>query len=119
MNAIKLILLMAVVTVGAHAQKLPNVQTKSKRTPNGLKIDGKATEWGGFEAYNNTTNVWYTTANDDKNLYLALRCDDANTLSKITNNGIKLFINATGKKDDQQAVMLNYPAFQPKNKPSI
>jgi len=54
----------------ANAQKLPEVQTVNLRAPAGIKIDGKPTEWDSkFQAYNKSTNAFYTIANDDDNLY--------------------------------------------------
>ncbi len=52
-------------TTQAIGQKLPNIQTASLRASANIKVDGKAAEWGNkLEAYNNTTEVFYTLAND-------------------------------------------------------
>jgi hypothetical protein len=105
-----------------YAQKLPEIQQNSLRAPSTIKIDGKATEWGDkFEAYNHATDIFYTMCNDDENLYLVVRTSDADVLSKITNRGVVLVINASGKKTDNGAVSITYPIFELQygNKPYI
>ncbi len=113
--------LLLAVAVFAHAQKLPGVQQKSFLAPQNLKIDGKTNEWGGFQAYNNATGLYYTIANDDKNLYLAIQASDPNVLTKITNQGIILKINSPGEKNTKNVISIQYPVFELKyqNKPFI
>ncbi|PJJ84399.1 hypothetical protein [Mucilaginibacter auburnensis] len=107
--------------VTAHAQKLPNVQQKSLRAPDNVKVDGKTNEWNSFAAYNYATGIYYTIANDNDNLYLAIQAKDANVLSKITQRGIVLEIDPSGKKNASNVVSVQYPVFelQYKNKPYI
>ncbi|MFD0748789.1 hypothetical protein ACFQZS_01460 [Mucilaginibacter calamicampi] len=113
--------LLTIVAFNTYAQKLPNVQQTSLRAPANVKIDGKAAEWGNFAAYNYATSLHYTMANDDKNLYLAIHATDPNVLAKITQRGIVLVIDPSGKKDDKNAVTVQYPVFevQYKNKPNL
>lgn len=122
MKKLKLLLLAALAFANAHGQKLPDVQQTSLRPPADIKIDGKPTEWNNkFEAYNHATDLYYTMCNDDKNLYLAIQVNNPTVLSKITNRGIILTLNSTGKKTDQGAVSIHYPVFEPQynNKPFI
>lgn len=107
--------------INANAQKLPNIQLTSLRAPASLKIDGKPTEWGNFAAYNGATGLYYTMANDDKNLYLAIQATDANVLSKITQRGVLLIIDPSGQKTDKNIITVQYPVFevQYKNKPNL
>jgi len=93
-----------------QAQKLPNVQLASVRAPADIKIDGKATEWNyPFQAYNRATDVFYTLSNDDDNLYLTLQATDEDIIRKIINGRISFTINKSGKKSEQDAVVITYP----------
>ncbi|MBC7401019.1 MAG: hypothetical protein H7289_13850, partial [Mucilaginibacter sp.] len=70
-NLFKLLLPALFLSVIANAQKLPKVQTASIAAPTNIKIDGKATEWGNkFQAFNRTTEVYYTLSNSATKLYL-------------------------------------------------
>jgi hypothetical protein len=84
------------VGLTANAQKLPNVQTAGIYAPANVKVDGKLTEWNNqLEAYNKTTALYYTMANSNDNLYLAIRVTDFVAMDKILGGGLSLTI--TGK----------------------
>ncbi|MEO6523815.1 MAG: hypothetical protein ABIN91_19180 [Mucilaginibacter sp.] len=105
-----------------YGQKLPNIQKESLRVPSNIRIDGKTIEWNNkFSAYNNATGIFYTICNDDINLYLVIQASDPDVLTKITNRGVVLYINTSGAKKDENAVLINYPFFDLKygNKPYI
>src|ERR1700679_721966 len=88
------------ICIIACAQNLPNVQKVSLRVPGNVKIDGKPTEWDNtFRAYNYNTNIFYTMANDDDNLYLVVKATDADIINKIVGGGTVLTISKTGNKD--------------------
>jgi hypothetical protein len=92
------------------AQKLPQVQQESLRATAQFKTDGKATEINNqFKAYNRNTDVYYTMANDDNNLYLILQAKDVVAAKKIIGGGITLTINTTGKKNDVETVSVTFP----------
>ena len=92
------IIILGSIPFFADAQKLPNVQQISVRTPENIKIDGKPTEWNNkFQAYNHATSLFYTISNDDENLYLTIQANDMETLIKITGAGIVFNLNAGGK----------------------
>lgn len=94
----------------ATAQKVNNVQQGGITAPAGLKIDGKLTEWGsGLQAYNKSTKLWYTLANDDQDIYLAIRSTDAANINKILAGGISFIVNTSGKKRDKDAFVITYP----------
>src|ERR1700744_1793310 len=80
--------------LAAQAQKLKSVQEKGVRPPSNVKIDGKLTEWDDtFQAYNPTVSLYYTIANDDKNLYLVIKSTDQMTSNKIGQAGLSFTIN--------------------------
>ncbi len=104
------LLFLSAICFTAFAQKLPAVQQKSLRAPANIKIDGKATEWGGkFEAYNPATDVSYSMANDDKKLYLVVQTTSWTVLTNIANGGVKLIIQRNGSKSDTGAPFIKFP----------
>jgi len=115
-----LVLLLASIPCFVFAQKLPKVQQGSKRAPANIKIDGNTTEWNNqFQAYNKATNVFYTIANDDKNLYLVIQATEQNIVYKIINGDITLSISNTDKKNSMKNIAVSYPLFGIKNLPAI
>ncbi|PJJ84439.1 hypothetical protein [Mucilaginibacter auburnensis] len=69
--------------------KMPNLQAKGLYMPANLKIDGKSDEWTNkFEAYNNSTDFYYTIANNDERLYIIIRATDRNVFNKIIEKGV-------------------------------
>jgi len=104
----------------ANAQRLPNVQQVSLRAPADIKIDGKATEWNNhFQAYNDTTHVYYTIANDDKNLYLTVQASDRGIIRMIMVNGVSFTIDRLRrvKKDlfNNYYPSITYPTREKEN----
>nr|ALG05214.1 hypothetical protein [uncultured bacterium 4C6] len=118
MKKTTLILLAALAFVQAIAQKLPNVQKASVRAPQSIKIDGKATEWQNkYQAYNNATDINYTLANDDKNLYLVIKAARSMVIQgKILSGGISFTVNHTLNKKDANAITVTYPVINHKDK---
>lgn len=93
----------------AQAQK-KDIQATNLQAPDGIKIDGKLNEWGfDFQAYNKTTKVYYTMANDEKNLYLVLKVKDKIDITKVLGGGISLTINTADKKKDKDAFVITFP----------
>jgi hypothetical protein len=70
----------------------------------------KLIDWNDeFQAYNKSTHLYYTIANDEKNLYLVVKTSDMTTKAKIAAGGLTLAINTAGKKKEQDAYSLTYP----------
>ena len=119
-NRLSVFLIILIISADANAQKLPNVQKSSLRAPENIKIDGNLVEWGNkFQAYNNATDLFYTMANNDENLYLVIRTKDLDELVKITSRGIIFNISKNGKKYDKDAMSITYPFFEMGHKPFI
>ena len=79
------------------------------KAPATVKVDGKLTEWGNLPAYNKSTTLRYTLANDAKNLYLAVTCTDDANINKLLGGGLTFTINTDGKKKEKDAVVIEYP----------
>jgi len=78
----------------ANAQKLLQIQQANARAPQNVKIDGRLTEWANMPwAYNETNRIYYLVANDDANLYLAIRGEDVTVTTKVLNGGIAFIIS--------------------------
>jgi len=94
----------------AIAQKVANVQQGNAWAPASVKVDGKITDWGtSLKAYNKTVRLWYTVANDDKNIYLAVESTDMDNNTKILAGGISFTVNTAGKKKDKDAFIVTFP----------
>jgi len=118
LNKLILTLTFLISAIAATAQKLPKVQTESVYAPANIKIDGKPTEWEGkFQAYNRATEIYYTIANNNENLYLIIQATDPDVINKITGGGITLSINKYGNKKDKNSVSITYPVTEEKPSP--
>ena len=100
----------------ANAQKQPNIQTASIKAPATVKIDGKPTEWGAMQAYNHATDLAYTLANDEDNLYLIIQTADPSIIIRAVNGRVTLTINKVDKKSEKDAVAISYPVFEKNEK---
>lgn len=96
-------LLIVVLTLMLHflalAQKLPAVQQNGKKAIAKVRVDGKLIEWDKpLAAYNNSTEIFYTIANDANNLYFAIQPKDMVIVKKIIAGGVTVTLNNAGKK---------------------
>ncbi|OCX50531.1 hypothetical protein BEL04_22400 [Mucilaginibacter sp. PPCGB 2223] len=102
----------------AYAQKQPSVQEVGVRAPANIKIDGKLDEWPNklLSAYNSTSRIYYTIANDDENLYLVVRGFGQRVSRKALEGGLTFTIShSTGKKEREKApdnVSISFPVPQ-------
>jgi hypothetical protein len=92
----------------ASAQKNTDISAGVK-APAGIKVDGKHTEWGTLPAYNKSTTLRYTLANDANNLYLAITTTDQPNINKLLGGGLTLSVNRQGKKNEEDAAVIEYP----------
>jgi len=100
------VLVLSVLSCSVIAQKLPNVQKEGVLAPANVKMDGKASEWPKFEAYNHHTLVYYTLANDQDKLYMIVQAKDSVIVKKILNGGITLSITNSNQTTTQS---VTYP----------
>lgn len=105
-------LLFSILSISAFAQnpKLKSIQEGSIWAPQKIKVDARLNDWGDtFQAYNTNTDIYYNLANDENNLYLAIKSSDRMTTSKIMGGGIDFAVNITGKKKDKDAFVIGFP----------
>ncbi|WP_211166226.1 hypothetical protein [Mucilaginibacter robiniae] len=78
---------------------------KLNRPPAQIIIDGNLKDWGdSLRYYNEDKKLYYTLANDQENLYLAIRFNDRTEQERIVRAGLTLGINTKGKKKDTYSV---------------
>ncbi|HTH81807.1 MAG TPA: hypothetical protein VL490_02655 [Mucilaginibacter sp.] len=119
MKSLKIIvfIILNIISVIAFAQKLPTEQQVSLRVPANIKVDGKAIEWNNtFQAYNKHVDFYYTMANDDNKLYLAIQATEPAIIRRIINGGVTLTINTSGKKYNKNGMCITYPVFEKNNR---
>ncbi len=84
--------------------KLPNKQEASVWAPTNFKIDGKATEWNNqYKANNYATELLYTIANNNDDLYLIIHADNPAQVAKIVERGITLTIKKSAATDNDRS----------------
>ena len=87
------------IGLSANAQKLPNVQPAGVYAPANVKVDGNVTEWNNqLQAYNKSTSIYYTMANNNDNLYLVVQATANIIIDKILSGGISLTITSANNK---------------------
>ncbi|MGZ3872117.1 MAG: hypothetical protein ACXVJD_04330 [Mucilaginibacter sp.] len=104
-----LLVLTGGINMKVAAQKLPGLQKTGLSAPRNIRIDGDLSEWGKLQAYNNSTDIYYTISNDDKKLYLVIRATEHTIVNKILAGGIEFTIHTQNKQYDKNVVRITYP----------
>ncbi|WP_214071270.1 hypothetical protein [Mucilaginibacter sp. dw_454] len=116
-TSFKLLLPALLLTVTANAQKLPKIQTASVLAPANTKVDGKTTEFGNkFQAFNRTTEVYYTLSNSATKLYLTIQSNERRIVKKVIANGITLTIMADPKQS-KDGLAVTFPTYGKSERP--
>jgi hypothetical protein len=104
------------LAIQTFAQKLPDQQETSLSVPANIRVDGKSTEWNDtYAAQNRRTELFYSMANDDKNLYLIIKSSSSANINKIMLGGITFTVNNEGKKREKDAIAVTYPLISRNN----
>jgi uncharacterized membrane protein YgcG len=83
-----------------YAQNKP-AQDKLQAPPPNIAIDGDIKEWGdSLRYYNQEKQLNYSLANDQDNLYMAIRVNDRSEQIRILRAGLTLSIDTRGKKKE-------------------
>ena len=96
-----------------------NKHSKSKRLPGvwqaqPIKIDGKNNDWPSpYPEYDDKAMLGYAVSNDKENLYITVETGDLATELKILRNGLTVWIDRKGDKDEVTAI--NFPIPQEKS----
>lgn len=90
----------------AHSQKKAELITSLWADTPKL-IDGKINDWNdSLSLYNEATKLYYNIANDDENIYLAIKNGAPESLTRILARGISFSANIENKKIPQ---MVTFP----------
>jgi hypothetical protein len=96
--------------IEANAQRPVDIQQTNVKAPEVVRVDGKLQEWGNpLIAENKRTDLAYTLANDEFNIYLAIKSSSATSITKIMAGGITVSINAKGRRKEEDASVITYP----------
>src|SRR5476651_753500 len=120
------LVLTCLIAVNAYAQKQPQIQETSVYAPANVKIDGKLNEWQNpfiniqkynwfLSAFNSSSRIYYTMANDEKNLYLTVRGLGNGVSKKLLAGGMTLTISHAEKNKrakDPSNVAITFPMPQ-------
>jgi hypothetical protein len=113
--SINVFLLLLINICVADGQKLPTKQEKNFTAPSLVIIDGLSAEWGMFQAYNKSTKIFYTIANNQANLYLVVKAVDPEIIRKILFGGLTLTVNQFAKNDNGKSPSISYPLISVEN----
>ncbi len=103
------------INVNASAQKLPNKQVENLRATFDVKSMGNAMQSENeFKAYNRATNLFYTIANDDDNLFIILRATDPMIIRKILYGNISVTFGLPKSKPDEK-IKITFPLLDIKD----
>jgi uncharacterized membrane protein YgcG len=93
------ILQFAIISL-CHAQN-KNVQNKLQPPPANITIDGDPKEWGdSLPYYNKDKQLNYALANDQDNIYMAIRVNDRSQQIRVLRAGLTLSIDTKGRKKE-------------------
>ncbi|RAJ11177.1 hypothetical protein LX64_00785 [Chitinophaga skermanii] len=109
-----LVILFITVSCAAQAQKLPNTQSVPIWA-NNLKVDGNIEDWGELKSFNKDGNFWYSIANDNEFIYLAIK-KTYNITKAISRTGIQFYISKNGEKNIASAPLVQFPVVVANNK---
>ena len=95
----------------AHAQK-KNDKNFLAPPPANISIDGTLKDWGdSLRYYNEEKKLNYSLANDNENIYMAIRINDRTEQARILNAGLTWSINTKGKKKEDYSI--TFPVADP------
>ncbi len=88
----------------AWSQKKAELIT-TKWAPNAIQVDGLLNDWNDtLSLYNDATKLYYSLANDEENIYLAVKNGSKEGLTKILARGISISANIESDKKNPATV---------------
>lgn len=107
------IVVASIISSSTSAQKLPNKQEAGMWAPATVKTDGSAAEWDGtYKAFNKSTGVYYSMANDNENLYLVIHADESRTIEKMMEGGISFTVTSPQKSHKDATILFPVMSLQ-------
>ena len=100
-----IIALVSLINLASFSQKKADLIT-TRWAFNAVAADGVLNDWpDSLTMFNKETNLYYGLANDNQNVYLAIRSASKQDLTKILAGGISFSANIEGKKKDAPTVI--------------
>ncbi len=96
-------ILVMLILASCGSQK--NITSHYAKKP--VAIDGNLTEWIDKLSYNKGQSIYYSVANDNKNLYFVLMTNDLVVQRKIMGLGLTLWFDKEGEKNKTKGI--RYP----------
>ncbi|WP_428327312.1 hypothetical protein [Mucilaginibacter sp.] len=85
----------------SSAQKSPTSVPTLMAPPQNIVVDGNIKEWGdSLRYFNSEKKINYALANDQENLYMAIKINDRSEQIRVLRAGITLSVNTKGKKKE-------------------
>src|SRR3978361_131259 len=93
-----------VLNTVCYAQNKP-LQNQLQPPPPNIVIDGDVKEWGdSLRYYNKDKQLNYALANDQDNLYMAIRINDRSEQIRVLKAGLTLSVDTRGKKKESFSI---------------
>ncbi|HEY4194621.1 MAG TPA: hypothetical protein VGM63_03740, partial [Mucilaginibacter sp.] len=87
-----------------HAQSKTS-QNKLQPPPANITIDGDLKDWGdSLRYYNQDKQLNYSLANDQDNIYVAIRINDRSEQIRVLRAGLTISIDTRGKKKETYSI---------------
>ena len=104
----KIRILIFCITICLFIKTNAQEDVRGKWRPRGVRIDGKAKDWGNpLRLYHAETGLFFDIENDSNILYICFQCKDPATQVKINKAGMKLEIKTKGKT--KRNVSISFP----------
>jgi hypothetical protein len=88
----------------SHAQN-KTAQNTLQQPPANITVDGDIKEWGdSLRYYNAEKQLNYALANDQDNLYMAIRINDRSEQIRVLRSGLTMSIDTRGKKKESFSI---------------
>jgi hypothetical protein len=97
----------AVPTTDGGKAAVPATRTVSQFIATPPTIDGKATEWTDSLQYDANSHLQYQVLNDARTVYVRIKASDAPTQAKLALLGMVVWLDSTGR--NQQQFGVRYP----------
>lgn len=110
-NLVKLSLCLPALLLNVAVQAQSKTTSALQAPPAGITIDGDIKEWGdSLRYYDAEQKINYSLANDNTNLYMAIRINDRSEQVRIMAGGLTWGIDPKGKK--KETFSMTFPLAQ-------
>lgn len=110
LNRLTFSFLLIIPLFSVNAQKLNSIEQRVINYQPQIKVDGDLADWGDSLRYRYEKQLLqYEIANDDENVYIAMRVMDSSSQMQALHQGFNLIINKEGKKKEGMEITFPIP----------